>query len=177
MFTTTKFNYDTLAERLRESAFLLKGISISLTDERPGQEQQDVFKYDDGIKSFVKYLNEDKDTMGDIMDFTGKDKGIEVEFAGQYNDGYSENIISFVNNVRTGDGGSHEVGLKGGYTKAFNDYAHKVNLLKERDKNLEGSDVREGLSGVLSVRKNCCNSRVRLRGNWVRRRRDRWSKT
>jgi topoisomerase-4 subunit B len=75
-----------------------------------------------------------------------------VEFAGQYNDGYSENIISFVNNVRTGDGGSHEVGLKGGYTKAFNDYAHKVNLLKERDKNLEGSDVREGLSGVLSVR-------------------------
>lgn len=152
VFTTTKFNYDTLAERLRESAFLLKGISISLTDERPGQEQQDVFKYDDGIKSFVKYLNEDKDTMGDIMDFTGKDKGIEVEFAGQYNDGYSENIISFVNNVRTGDGGSHEVGLKGGYTKAFNDYAHKVNLLKERDKNLEGSDVREGLSGVLSVR-------------------------
>ncbi|ERL66598.1 DNA topoisomerase IV subunit B [Schleiferilactobacillus shenzhenensis] len=152
VFTTTNFNYDTLAERLRESAFLLKGISISLTDERPGKEQQDVFKYDDGIKSFVKYLNEDKDTMGDIMDFTGKDKGIEVEFAAQYNDGYSENIISFVNNVRTGDGGSHEVGLKAGYTKAFNDYAHKVNLLKERDKNLEGSDVREGLSGVLSVR-------------------------
>ncbi|KRN02536.1 DNA topoisomerase IV subunit B [Levilactobacillus senmaizukei DSM 21775 = NBRC 103853] len=152
IFTTTVYNFGTLAERLRESAFLLKGVKITLTDERAGQEREEAYHYEEGIKEFVSYLNEDKDTLGDIMYFDGKKDGIEVEVAAQYNDGYTENLLSFVNNVRTKDGGTHEVGLRSGWTKAFNDYARKVGLLKERDKNLEGSDVREGLSAVISLR-------------------------
>lgn len=152
IFTTTVFNFNTLAERLRESAFLLKGVKITLTDERENQEQSQVFLYEEGIKEFVSYLNEDKDTIGDILYFDGSKDGVEVEIAGQYNDGYSENILSFVNNVRTKDGGTHEVGMRSGWTKAFNEYARKVGLLKEKDKNLEGSDVREGLSAVISLR-------------------------
>ncbi len=123
-----------------------------MTDLRAEPAREDVFHYPEGIQSFVDYLNEDKDTIGNKLYFEGTKEDIEVEFAGQYNDGYSENIMSFVNNVRTGDGGTHEAGMKAGLTKAFNDYARKVNLLKERDKNMEGSDVREGLSAVLSVR-------------------------
>ncbi len=149
IFQTTKFNYDTLAERLRESAFLLKGVKFVLTDERT--QRHDEFLFEDGIQSFVAYLNEGKDTLSDIMYFEGEKDGIQVEFAAQYNDGYSENTISFVNNVRTGDGGSHEVGMRSALTRAFNDYARKVKLLKEHAKNLDGSDVREGLSAVLSV--------------------------
>ncbi len=152
IFQTTTYNYNTLAERLRESTFLLKDVKITLTDLRAEPAREDVFHYPEGIQSFVDYLNEDKDTIGNKLYFEGTKEDIEVEFAGQYNDGYSENIMSFVNNVRTGDGGTHEAGMKAGLTKAFNDYARKVNLLKERDKNMEGSDVREGLSAVLSVR-------------------------
>lgn len=152
IFQTITYNYNTLAERLRESAFLLKDVKITLTDLRAEPAREDVFHYPEGIQSFVDYLNEDKDTIGNKLYFEGTKEDIEVEFAGQYNDGYSENIMSFVNNVRTGDGGTHEAGMKAGLTKAFNDYARKVNLLKERDKNMEGSDVREGLSAVLSVR-------------------------
>ncbi|MFT8476641.1 MAG: DNA topoisomerase IV subunit B [Liquorilactobacillus sp.] len=150
IFTTTKYNYDTLAERLRESAFLLKGVRITINDERT--EQEDIFYFEEGIKEFVAYLNEDKDTLGDIMYFDGVKEGIEVEVAAQYNDGYSESILSFVNNVRTKDGGTHEAGMKSAWTKAFNDYARQVSLLKEKDKNLEGSDVREGLAAVISIR-------------------------
>lgn len=152
IFTTTVFNFNTLAERLRESAFLLKGVTITLTDERENQAQTQTFLYEEGIKEFVSYLNEDKDTLGDILYFDGTKEGVEVEVAAQYNDGYSENVLSFVNNVRTKDGGTHEVGMRSGWTKAFNEYAHKVGLLKEKDKNLEGSDVREGLSAVISLR-------------------------
>ncbi|WP_334328729.1 DNA topoisomerase IV subunit B [Companilactobacillus sp. HBUAS59699] len=152
IFQTTKYNYDTLAERLRESAFLLKGVKFTITDKRGEEEKNDVFHYEDGIQSFVKYLNEDKDTIGGIFYVEGTNSDMEIEFSGQYNDGYSENIISFVNNVRTADGGTHESGMKSGLTKAFNDYARKVGLLKENSKNLEGSDVREGLSAILSVR-------------------------
>ncbi len=152
IFSTTNYNFDILAERLRESAFLLSGVKITLTDERVGQEKSEEYKYDDGIRSFVKYLNEDKTTMGDVLYFDGTEKGIEVEVAAQYNDGYSETTMSFVNNVRTSGGGTHEVGLRSAWTKAFNEYARKVNLLKEKDKNLEGSDVREGLSAVISLR-------------------------
>lgn len=152
IFQTTKFNFDTLAERLRESAFLLKGVKITLTDQRVQPIRQEEYCYADGIQSFVKYLNEGKDVIKDIFYFEDTKNDIEVEFAGQYNDGYSENILSFVNNVRTSDGGSHEAGMKSGLTKAFNEYARKVGLLKDSDKNLEGSDVREGLSAVLSVR-------------------------
>lgn len=150
IFSTTHFNYDTLAERLRESAFLLKGVKIVLTDER--NDEQDVFLFENGIQEFVSYLNEEKDTLGNVMYFEGKKDGIEVEVAAQYNDGYSETIMSFVNNVRTKDGGTHEVGMKSAWTKAFNEYARKVDLIKSKDKNLEGSDVREGLACVVSVR-------------------------
>lgn len=150
IFSTTCFNYDTLAERLRESAFLLKGVKIVLTDER--NNDQDVFLFENGIQEFVSYLNEEKDTLGNVMYFEGKKDGIEVEVAAQYNDGYSETIMSFVNNVRTKDGGTHEAGMKSAWTKAFNEYARKVDLIKAKDKNLEGSDVREGLACVVSVR-------------------------
>ena len=150
IFSTTHFNYDTLAERLRESAFLLKGVKIVLTDER--NDDQDVFLFENGIQEFVSYLNEEKDTLGNVMYFEGKKDGIEVEVAAQYNDGYSETIMSFVNNVRTKDGGTHEVGMKSAWTKSFNEYARKVDLIKSKDKNLEGSDVREGLACVVSVR-------------------------
>ena len=150
IFSTTHFNYDTLAERLRESAFLLKGVKIVLTDER--NDDQDVFLFENGIQEFVSYLNEEKDTLGNVMYFEGKKDGIEVEVAAQYNDGYSETIMSFVNNVRTKEGGTHEAGMKSAWTKAFNEYARKVDLIKAKDKNLEGSDVREGLACVVSVR-------------------------
>ena len=151
IFSTTHFNYDTLAERLRESAFLLKGVKIIFKDERDNG-QEDIFYFKEGIKEFVAYLNEDKNTLGDVMYFEGQKNGIEVEVAAQYNDGYSETIMSFVNNVRTKDGGTHEVGMKLGWTKAFNEYARKINLLKGRVKNLDGSDVREGLAVIVSVR-------------------------
>lgn len=152
MFSTTTFSYDILAERLRESAFLLKGIKITLTDERPGHEKEEVFLYEEGIKEFVAYLNEGKDDLTPTIYFAGDKENIEVEFSCQYNDGYSENVLSFVNNVRTRDGGTHEAGMKSALTKSFNEYARKVSLLKEKDKNLEGSDFREGLSAVISVR-------------------------
>lgn len=152
IFTTVVYNYSTLAERLRESAFLLKGVKITLSDRRVDQEQEEVFQYEEGIKEFVSYLNEDKDVLGDILYFDGSKDDVEVEVAAQYNDGYSENLLSFVNNVRTPDGGTHEAGMRNAWTKTFNDYAHKVGLLKDKDRNLEGSDVREGLSAVISVR-------------------------
>lgn len=152
IFSTTKFSYDTLAERLRESAFLLKGVKISLSDLRGEEPVKEVFHYEEGIKEFVDYLNEEKDTLTPVIYFSGEKEGIEVEVAYQYNDGYSENVLSFVNNVRTKDGGTHEAGMKAAMTKAYNEYARKVGLLKERDKNLEGSDFREGLAAVLSIR-------------------------
>ncbi|MDB7101656.1 DNA topoisomerase IV subunit B [Enterococcus mundtii] len=152
IFSTTKFSYDTLSERLRESAFLLKGVKITLTDLRGDETVQEVFHYEEGIKEFVAYLNEEKDTLTPVVYFSGEKEGIEVEVAYQYNDGYSENVLSFVNNVRTKDGGTHEVGMKTAMTKAYNEYARKVGLLKERDKNLEGTDFREGLATVLSIR-------------------------
>ncbi|MCC4477872.1 DNA topoisomerase IV subunit B [Limosilactobacillus reuteri] len=152
IFSTTVYDYNTLANRLRESAFLLKGIKITLTDKRAGQEKQDVFQFDNGIQEFVSYLNEGKDVLGKTLYFDGKQDGIEVEVAAQYNDGYSESLLSFVNNVRTPDGGTHEAGFRSAWTKTFNEYAKKVGLLKANDKNLEGSDVREGLTAVISVR-------------------------
>ncbi|MCB8536576.1 DNA topoisomerase IV subunit B [Enterococcus faecium] len=152
IFNTTKFSYEILAERLRESAFLLKGVKISLSDLRGEEPVKEIFHYEEGIKEFVDYLNEEKDTLTPVVYFSGEKEGIEVEVAYQYNDGYSENVLSFVNNVRTKDGGTHEAGMKAAMTKSYNEYARKVGLLKERDKNLEGSDFREGLAAVLSIR-------------------------
>ena len=150
IFSTTDYSFSLLSERLRESAFLLKGMTISITDER--KDAQETFHYEEGIKEFVHYLNEEKDTLTPIAYFDGEYNGIEVECAFQYNDGYSENVLSFVNNVRTKDGGTHEIGAKSAITKTFNEYARRVGLLKEKDKNLEGTDVREGIAIILSVR-------------------------
>lgn len=152
IFTTTIYDYNTIAIRLREAAFLLKGVKLTLTDKREGQERADTFQYEHGLEDFVTYLNEGKDTLGQVLSFSGKVDGVEVDVAAQYNDGYTENILSFVNNVRTPGGGTHEAGFRSAWTKSFNEFARKVNLLKEKDKNLEGSDVREGLTAVISVR-------------------------
>jgi topoisomerase IV subunit B len=150
IFSTTVFNYETLCERLRESAFLLKGLKIELIDVR--HDQHDVFYYENGIQAFVEYLNEEKDVLHPVVFFEGEQNDIEVEFAFQFNDGYSENVLSFVNNVRTKDGGTHEAGAKTAMTRVFNEYARKNGFLKEKDKNLEGSDIREGLAAIVSVR-------------------------
>lgn len=150
IFSTTNFQYETLCERLRESAFLLKGMKIALKDER--NDLEDIFHYETGIEAFVSYLNEERDVLHKVVFFEGEQSGIEAELAFQFNDGYSENILSFVNNVRTKDGGTHEAGFKTAMTRVFNEYARKVGALKEKDKNLEGSDIREGLSAIVSVR-------------------------
>lgn len=150
IFSTTTFNYELLCERLRESAFLLKGLKIEVIDLR--YDQRDVFYYENGIEAFVEYLNEEKDVLHPVASFEGEANDIEVEFAFQFNDGFSENMLSFVNNVRTKDGGTHEVGARSAMTRIFNEYARKTGLLKEKDKNLEGSDIREGLSAIVSVR-------------------------
>nr|WP_241692838.1 DNA topoisomerase IV subunit B [Fructobacillus tropaeoli] len=152
IFSTTVFKFDTLAERLRESAFLMSGVKFTLTDKRVTPVREEVYHYDHGLQSFVQFLNEEKEGLGPVMTFEGTADGILVDVAAQYNDGYSETLLSFVNNVRTQDGGTHEVGFRSAWTKAFNEYARRVNLLKEKDKNLEGSDVREGLSAVISLR-------------------------
>lgn len=152
IFSTTTFNFETLEERLREAAFLLKGLKIELYDERPGKENQVVFHYESGIEAFVDYLNEDKETLHPVVFFSGEQNSIEVEFAFQFNDAYTENVLSFVNNVRTKDGGTHEAGAKSALTRAVNEYARKSKILKEKDKNLDGSDIREGFTAIVSVR-------------------------
>lgn len=150
IFNTTHYNYETLSERLRESAFLLKGFTIEIADLRA--DQKELFKFDTGIQAFVSYLNEEKDTLHPVVSFEGVQSEIEVEFAFQFNDGFSETILSFVNNVRTKDGGTHEAGAKTAVTRVFNEYARKVSLLKDKDKNLEGSDIREGFASIISIR-------------------------
>ncbi|TCD46770.1 DNA topoisomerase IV subunit B [Streptococcus sp. X16XC17] len=151
IFSTTDFKFNTICERLKESAFLLKNVTMVLTDLRGDDPVQESFQYENGVQDFVSYLNEDKELLTPVIYFEGQDQGFQVEIAMQYNDGFSDNILSFVNNVRTKDGGTHETGLKSAITKAMNDYARKTGLLKEKDKNLEGSDYREGLSAVLSI--------------------------
>ena len=150
IFSVTVYNYETLCERLRESAFLLRGMKIEIIDEREGKHE--IFHYENGIEAFVEYLNEEKDVLHSVVSFEGEQNGIEVDFAFQFNDGYSENVLSFVNNVRTKDGGTHEAGARTAMTRVFNEYARKVNLLKEKEKNLDGADIREGFTAIISVR-------------------------
>ncbi|MGY0691672.1 DNA topoisomerase IV subunit B [Virgibacillus sp. FSP13] len=150
IFSTTIFNFETLSERLREAAFLLKGLKIELIDER--EKRKEVYQYPDGLESFVKFLNEEKDTLHPVVSFEGEQQEIEVDFAFQFNDGYAESMLSFVNHVRTKDGGTHESGARTAITRIFNDYARKTALLKEKDKNLEGTDIREGFTSIVSVR-------------------------
>lgn len=150
IFSALKYQYETLSERLRESAFLLKGLKIDLKEEN--SEKHETYFYETGIKAFVAYLNEEKDVLHEVAYLEGESDDIEVEFSFQFSDGYSETILSFVNNVRTRDGGTHETGARTALTRVFNDYARRTGLLKEKDKNLEGADVREGISAIISVR-------------------------
>ncbi|MBR2675675.1 MAG: DNA topoisomerase IV subunit B [Solobacterium sp.] len=151
IFSTTEFKFDVVAERAREEAFLLSGISIIVRDARGKKPQTQTFCYEDGLTAFLDYLHEDRNTLMPPVKFEGESNGIKVQCAFQYTDDYSENTYSFANLVRTGDGGSHEIGYKTAFTKAVNDYARKYGLLKEKDKNLEGSDVREGLTSIITV--------------------------
>lgn len=150
IFGSASVDFETISERLRESAFLLKGLEIQISNQKT--EEEATFLYEQGLHDFIGYLNEEKEIIGEIASFSTEVEDFEIDFAMQYNDGYSETILSFANNVRTNGGGTHETGMKTGVTKAFNEYGRRVGLLGEKDKNLEGSDVREGLSAVISVR-------------------------
>ncbi len=150
IFSTTEFNYSTICERLKESAFLLKGIELVVIDERTGKKES--FQFENGLEAFIDYLNYEKKTIHSTVSFQDLSNPIEVEIAFQFIEGYQENVISFVNLVRTSDGGTHETGFRSGFTKVFNEYARKYGLLKAKDKNLEGADVREGLTGVISIK-------------------------
>lgn len=150
IFTSTNFSYTTICERMQESAFLIKGLTIEVVDEESGKQEK--FCYENGLETYVEYLNEGKNTLQKPLVFqTVKDR-IEVDIAMQYTDTYNENIVSFVNNVKTIDGGSHEVGFKSALTRAFNDYAKSNNYFKGKDKAFEGSDVREGLTAIISLK-------------------------
>lgn len=156
IFTTTLFNYETIINRVRESAFLIKGLKIIVKDER--NNNSETFLYNEGIKEYVQLLGENKKPLSDVITFQSEYQvrnhkipiGVEVAF--QYYNTYSENILSFVNNVRTIDGGTHEIGLKIAFTRCINEYARKYNLLKEKDENLDGVDLREGLICIVSLK-------------------------
>ena len=150
IFSTTNFSYTTICERMQESAFLLKGLTIEVHDEEDDRHAK--FCYETGLVAFVEYLNEDKTTLHNVLDFEGVKNKIDVEIAMQYTDTYQENIVSFVNNVKTSDGGTHEVGFKTALTRVFNDYAKANGFIKAKEKALEGSDVREGLTAVISLK-------------------------
>lgn len=150
MFKNCSFSYTTIVERMQESAFLLPNLKVMIEDVVDNKSCE--FHYENGLVSFVEYINENKNVLHKPIHFTNTKNEIEVDIAMQYNDSYNENILSFVNNVKTSDGGSHEVGFKTGITKAFNDYARANNLIKGKESNLEGSDVREGLSVVISLK-------------------------
>ena len=149
IFGNNTFSFTTISERMQESAFLLKGLTIDVIDEETGRSNH--FCYKDGIKEFVLFLNDDKDKLHDVVGFSGTRDGMNIDVAFQYTDTYNETIESFVNNVKTSDGGSHEVGFKTALTKVFNDYAKNNGYLKAKDKNLEGSDTREGLTAIISL--------------------------
>ncbi len=150
IFSTTNFSFTTICERMQESAFLLEGLTVDVTDEEDNKHES--FCYENGLKSFVEYVNEDKTELHKTMVLSGVKDKIEVKVAFQYTDTYSENIISFVNNVKTSDGGTHEVGFKSAITRVFNEYAKANGYFKSKDKNLEGPDTREGLTAVISLK-------------------------
>lgn len=150
---TTVFEFDILMHRLREMAFLTKGIKITLTDLREGLEQQKVFHYEGGIKEFVQYLNKSKEPLySQIIYCEGVKENVQVEVAFQHNDGYNEVVDSFVNNIKTPEGGTHLTGFRNSLTKTFNDYARKNKILKDSDQGLSGDDIREGLTAIVSVK-------------------------
>lgn len=143
-------NYDTLAERLQEIAFLNSGLKVTIKDER--SDRSDEFYYEGGASQFVEFLNDGKDVLHDVIHFYAERDDIEVEVALQYNAGYTETLVSFVNSIPTRGGGTHETGFKTAYTRVMNDYARKNAFLKEKEKNLEGTDLREGMMSVINVK-------------------------
>ena len=150
IFKNNQFSFTTLCERMQESAFLLNKLTVELEDIQ--DEKKAMYHYDNGLISFVEYINENKNTLHKVVPIHGVKNDIEVDIALQYTDSYNEDILSFVNNVKTSDGGTHEVGFKTGITKVFNDYARLNNLLKVKDSNFDGSDVREGLTAVINLK-------------------------
>jgi len=150
---TTVFEYDILQKRIRELAFLNKGLRITLRDARPEQEREESFHYEGGIVQFVEYLNKNREALHDeVIYCEGEKDGLLVEVAIQYNDSYVSNIYSFANNINTHEGGTHETGFKTALTRVINDYSRKFNFLKEKDQNLSGDDVREGITAIISVK-------------------------
>ena len=150
IFKDAKFSFTAISERMQEVAFLIKNITIEVIDE--DGDKKNLYHYEDGLKEFVNFVNEDLEVLCDTLYFSGTKNDIEVEIAMQYTTNYSENIISFVNNVKTVDGGTHELGFKSSLTRILNEYAKKNNILKSKDKTFEGSDVREGLTAIISVK-------------------------
>ena len=150
IFETTKFSFTTISERMQESAFLISDLTIEVTDEI--NDRSVSYHYDNGLVSFVEYINENKTPLHKTIDINGNKNDIDINIAMCYTDSYNENIISFVNNVKTIDGGTHEVGFKSAITKVFNEYIKNNNLLKGKNTSLEGSDTREGLTAVISVK-------------------------
>ena len=153
VFETVEFSADTVRRRIRELAYLNSGVRFVFTDEREKdpEKRRYEYKYDGGIKDFMAYLNTDKTPTSDLIEFRGEKDGTRVRVAIQYTDSYSENVFSFVNNIPTPEGGTHETGFKAAITKAFNDYARRVQILKEKDNNLSGDDFREGMTAILAV--------------------------
>ncbi|MEG0026333.1 MAG: DNA topoisomerase IV subunit B [Bacilli bacterium] len=149
IFTHNTFSFTTICERMQESAFLLKGLTVEVIDEEDNKQEK--FHYENGLKAFVEYLNSDRKNLHKVVGFEATKDKINVEIAIQYTETYSENLISFVNNVKTIDGGSHEVGFKSAITRVFNDYARNNGYLKPKDKNFDGNDTREGLTAIISL--------------------------
>lgn len=149
IFSTTVFSFSTICERMQECAFLVNGLTIEIENEIDNRKEK--YLYENGLKSFCEYLNEGKNPIHDVLSFNSTKDKINVSVSMQYTDSYAENIVSFVNNVKTTDGGTHEVGFKTAITKVLNDYAKENNFVKTKDKSFEGSDVREGLTSIISV--------------------------
>ena len=149
---TTEYEYDILATRIRELAYLNRGIRIAIADERTGKERSETFHFEGGIREYVEHLNSNKEPIHNPIDVFGEKEGITVEIAMQYNAGFNSTIMSFANNINTYEGGTHESGFKTALTRVINDYARKANIIKEADTNLTGEDVREGLTAIVSIK-------------------------
>ena len=153
IFEETEFDYNVLQTRLREMAFLTKGLIITLEDKREGKEQKKTFQYEGGIREFVSYINRGATPLyPEIIYIEGEKNNVQVEVAMQHNDGYNESVYSFVNNINTPEGGTHLEGFRRALTRVFNDYARKNKILKDKDENLSGEDIREGLTAIISVK-------------------------
>jgi topoisomerase-4 subunit B len=151
IFSTTRFDYELIRDRLRETAFLLKKLRLVLIDKRGPEVKREEFYYEDGLKSYVEYLNEGKQPLHPVVYFDGEKDDVYVELAFQYNDGYTETLVSYVNSIPTTDGGTHVTGFRNATTRVFNEFARRKGYLKEKDANLTGNDLREGFLGVLSL--------------------------